>query len=334
MKQKITIALSVILILAAVYLIAQDLFRHKPVPAEVSCCGDDLVSLKKIDTAAIGYEKIKVIETNAMALAGIAVNNWNEIFITGKGKVIRFDASGTKSDEFDFDSLASCLSVTDEIIIAGAGPDIIGYDLNNRTILFRKRNQADSQITSVAINEGYVYAADASRRIIMKYDLTGNFIKEIGKKDTVTEAPGFIVPSPYFDLAFGGFNDLWVSNTGRLKVEQYSEDGYFQTDWGKASYEPNGFTGCCNPAHLALLPDGCFVTYEKGIDQVKLFNQAGQFICFVAGAGSFRGNADFNLGNNHLVKDLATGPDGNIYILDAYNRINVFQKKPDKSAGL
>jgi len=34
--------------------------------------------------------------------------------------------------------------------------------------------------------------------------------------------------------------------------------------WGKRSGIAD-FFGCCNPAHLALLPDGRFVTSGKGI---------------------------------------------------------------------
>ncbi len=87
------------------------------------------------------------------------------------------------------------------------------------------------------------------------------------------------------------------------------------------------FTGCCNPAHFALLPDGSFVTYEKGNDKIKVFDHTGKFHAFVAGAGSFKGNPDFLLGRNNLVKDIATDQSGRIYILDAYNRINIFKKK-------
>jgi hypothetical protein len=100
-----------------------------------------------------------------------------------------------------------------------------------------------------------------------------------------------------------------------------------QSAWGKPSSENDGFTGCCNPAHMAILPDGSFVTYEKGTDKIKVFDPTGSFLCLVGGAGSFKGKSDFQLGNINLVKDIATGTDGSIYVLDCYNRINVFKKK-------
>jgi hypothetical protein len=78
---------------------------------------------------------------------------------------------------------------------------------------------------------------------------------------------------------------------------------------------------------MALLPDGSFVTYEKGVDKVKVFDPAGQFKSFVAGAGSFKGETDFQLGPyKNLVKDLATDKTGLVYILDAYDRICILKK--------
>jgi hypothetical protein len=294
---------------------------------QVACCNDDLTPLKKIDSTLIGYDIVKVIETATRNLSGISVNENNTIFVTGNGSVITFDEAGSRIDEFRADTLSGCLAVRGNDVFISSGADITYYNLKDRSSTKWNSDNHKGFITSLALNGDFVYAADAERKIILKYDYSGNMVQEIGRKDTLTEAPGFILPSLYFDLAFGGFNDLWVSNTGRLKVENYTLKGYFQSDWGKASFEPGGFSGCCNPAHLVILPDGCFVTYEKGIDHIKVFDQTGQFLNFVAGPGSFKGNTDFHLGMNNLVKDLAAGPDGKIYVLDAYNRINIFQKK-------
>jgi hypothetical protein len=327
MRQRIIIAFSVILLLLAVFLIARDLFRKSPLPSVVSSPGDDLTTLKRFDTTLTGYVRIRVIETGLINLSGIAVNYDSSIVLCGNGTVILLDKIGRQQESIRIGSVASCIAAAGNDLLIGTGSGISHYDIKARSLTRWNYSYADGYFTSIALNGNKVYAADASRKLIIIFDLSGNFIQEIGKKNTTTEAPGFILPSLYFDIAFGGFNDLWVGNTGRLRVEHYTENGYFEYAWGNASYEPNGFSGCCNPAHIAILPDGCFVTYEKGIDHIKLFDQTGKFLCYVGGAGSFRGNADFNLGKNNLVKDIAAGPDSNIYILDAYNRINVFQKK-------
>ena len=327
MRQKIIIGFSVALLLAAVFLIARDLFRKSPSLTEASCCGDDYTTLKKVDSSLLGYTRVRIIETDLRNLSGIALNEALQVFACGNKQVVVYDTSGRKTGGFDIDSMASCIAVNGNDICIGMGPRIAHHNISGKLLAIWNPSEAAGYITSIAIHDHYVYAADAVNKIVLKYDTNGKFIQDIGRKDSLTGSPGFVIPSLYFDIAFGAFNDLWVVNPGRLLVENYTTSGYLQSDWGKASSENNGFTGCCNPAHIAILPNGSFVTYEKGIDKIKVFDPTGQFQCMVAGAGSFKGNADFQLGNNNLVKDIATDTDGNIYVLDAYNQINVYKKK-------
>ena len=101
--------------------------------------------------------------------------------------------------------------------------------------------------------------------IIWKYDKNGNLIGEIGKKNLKKDIPGFIIPSPYFDVNIDPDGFLWTANTGRHSLENYTSDGSFRTSWGNPSMELEGFAGCCNPSHFAILKNGSFVTSEKGI---------------------------------------------------------------------
>jgi hypothetical protein len=327
MKQKIIIGFSVALLLLAVFLIARDLFRNSPSFTATSCCGDEFASLKQIDTALLGYTRIRAFDTNVKDLTGITVNEDQQIFVCGNRQVVLYDSTGNRTGGFSIDSMANCIALNGNHIYVGMGSRIAHYDFSGKLMNIWKPYSTEGYITSITANEDYVYAADAFNKRILKYSAEGNLIQVIGKKDSVTGTPGFVIPSYYFDIAFGGFNDLWVVNPGRLRVENYTMSGNMRSAWGKASFEDNGFTGCCNPAHMAILPDGSFVTYEKGIDKIKVFDPAGRFHCMVAGAGSFKGNTDFQLGNNNLVKDIAADIPGNIYVLDAYNRISVFKKK-------
>ena len=43
----------------------------------------------------------------------------------------------------------------------------------------------------------------------------------MNKKDTLKEIPGFIIPSPYFDLLIGIYGKLWVVNPGLHSFENY-----------------------------------------------------------------------------------------------------------------
>jgi hypothetical protein len=44
-----------------------------------------------------------------------------------------------------------------------------------------------------------------------------------------------------------------------------------------------GFCGCCNPSSFARLPDGRFVTSEKGLVRIKVYDAKGKFLGLVAG---------------------------------------------------
>jgi hypothetical protein len=327
MKQKIIIGLSVTLLLLTIYMIARDLFKSRSSLTQVACCGEDYTELKQIDTALIGYIKIRTIETGTKGLTGITVGKNGDIYSCGNKVVEVFDSSGKRTRTIAIDTAASCLAIDDRDLYIGMGPKVACYDISGEKKTSWEAYNTGGFVTSVAINSPYVYIADAVNKRILKCSEHGRLEKVIGKKDSITGSPGFIIPSMYFDIAFGAFNDLWAVNPGRLQIENYTPSGIMQFAWGEASYDNGGFTGCCNPAHMALLPDGSFVTYEKGLDKIKVFNPTGEFLCMVAGAGSFRGNADFQLGNNNLVKDIATGIDGRIYVLDAYNNIVVFKKK-------
>jgi hypothetical protein len=326
MKQKIIIGFSVALLLLAVFLIARDLFRKSPSLAETSCCGDDYTGLKQIDSSLIGYTRIRIIETGLKDLSGIALDENLAIFVCGNRQVAVFDSTGRRTNRFRIDTAASCIDVNSGDLYLGTGGCIAHYNAYGKQIALWKSYNASGFITSIAINDNNVYAADAISKRILKYTRDGKFVQEIGRKDSLTGSSGFVIPSLYFDIAFGAFNDLWVVNPGKLSIENFTPMGHMQSAWGNASSVNNGFTGCCNPAHMAILPDGSFVTYEKGIDKIKVFDPTGSFLSLVAGAGSFKGNTDFQLGNINLIKDIATGTDGNIYVLDAYNRINVFRK--------
>ena len=88
--------------------------------------------------------------------------------------------------------------------------------------------------------------------------------------------------------------------------------------WGESTPRIEGFFGCCNPAHFALLADGRFVTAEKGIPRVKIYDAAGKFVCVVAGPKQVPVAA----------VDLATDRRGRILVLDpAARSVRIFEQK-------
>ena len=128
-----------------------------------------------------------------------------------------------------------------------------------------------------------------------------------------------IIPSPYFDVAVDPDSFLWAVNTGRHSLENYTVDGDLRSSWGEYSMTIEGFCGCCNPTHIAIMNNGKFVTSEKGIARVKVYNGLGELDSVVAGP------KQFNEGTVGL--DLAVDTEGRIYVLDPVRKsVRIFEK--------
>ena len=141
---------------------------------------------------------------------------------------------------------------------------------------------ARAHLTGIAQTSDAIYIADAGNREVLRCDSAGKVLARI---------KGFAVPSPYFDLLAGADGLLWVANPGKHRIEAYTADGALELSWGDTNMNVEGFCGCCNPVYFTRLPDGRFVTSEKGLNRIKIYSATGKFIGVVAGV-------------EHLVKDL------------------------------
>jgi hypothetical protein len=82
-----------------------------------------------------------------------------------------------------------------------------------------------------------------------------------------------------------------------------------------------------------LLPDGGFVTAEKGLVRVKIYNSNGAFLGVVAGPAQLAEGQRLRICDTPeecqgSALDVAVGADGRVYILDpTKNVVRVFQRK-------
>jgi len=164
-------------------------------------------------------------------------------------------------------------------------------------------------ITSVTANRLYVAFADAGNKILFILDKRGRVKKLIGQNDGQ-----FIVPSPYFDVALGSDNSLFVANTGHRRVETRTIEGVFKSYFGEPGTAHGAFCGCCNPAHFIIIPDG-FVTAEKGINRIKILNKTGEFVEFVSSKNKFIASIPLDLASADGKTIYAANPaDSKLYI--------------------
>ena len=93
------------------------------------------------------------------------------------------------------------------------------------------------------------------------------------------------------------------------------------------------FCGCCNPVYFTMRPDGGYITSEKGLTRVNLYDANGRFEGAVAGPEVLvddkelakRACADCQVGAGF---DVALGGDGRVLVLDPFRKtVRTFHPK-------
>jgi len=310
----------------------------KPRPANVSY---DLAPLRRTDPALIVGRQTGEFRPGFKHARCIAVAPGGDVYVSGDFAIRRFDAAGARLAEIAAIEPPGAIAIgADGKVYATFGAKVWVYDPNGRRVATWAARQ-NSMFTSIAVTDAGVFVADAGGRAVLRYDRQGKLQAVIGKKDEVRNAPGFVVPSPYFDLAMAPDGLLRVSNPGRHQIEAYTVEGDHGVAWGRFSAtEPDGFAGCCNPSNIAVVPMpnssgdfAGFVTAEKGLARVKVYDADGKFVGFLAGPDTFTRHDELvrarPSGQPFEALDVAAGADGRIYVLDgAVGEVRVFIWKP------
>jgi hypothetical protein len=177
-----------------------------------------------------------------------------------------------------------------------------------------------ARLSSLAVSgaEGLLYAADAGNKNIIAFDRGGRLKGLITLK--TTDETGFLIPGVSFDIAIGARGDLWATDPGRRRVVWIGALGIIIAEWGKSGTAPGEFTGCCNPVHIALFPDGSFAAQEKGLLRITLYDPRGRFRGVAVGPKSFH--------ERNTTLDLAVSANGDILVADPRQKaIRVFSRK-------
>lgn len=287
MKQKIIIGAAVLLLIVVLALMTKDMFvnsdSEKTNPYEYK-----IDNFKDIDSALYCYSEVNRFFPIIEKLNGIAIDKNDNLYLTGLQKVMIYNKNLEFQEGFKINLEAKNIAVSESNEIFLGVTDHIEVWNNEGELLkvWGKFNER-SVITSIALAEKSVFVADAGNKLVLEYNYNGQFLKEIGKKDTLNGIPGFFIPSPYFEVLIGREGELWAVNSGLHAFESYNAKGQLISTWERTSMQLDGFSGCCNPSHVAMLSDGSFVTSEKGLVRVKIHAPSGDFKCVVAGPNEF-----------------------------------------------
>jgi len=285
-----------------------------------------------VDPALIRYQQTGEIRVPMREVRALAVGADDRIYVGGDKAIHVFSAAGAKVAEIVLRSEPQCLAVAGQDH-AFPGRIYVGMEdhvevlQDNGKPLGSWKPLAHSALTSIAAARRDVFAADAHNMRVWHYDPAGTLKGSIDGRGNDPNSPGFIVTSAarhYFDLAAGRDGLLYVVNPRRLRIEAYWPSGEMKSHWGRGSTRIEDFYGCCNPAHFAILPDGRFVTAEKGIPRVKVYSADGEFECVVAGPEQAPA----------VAADLAADSQGRVLVLDPVARsVRIFEPVQEDDSG-
>jgi hypothetical protein len=243
----------------------------------------DVDRYRTIPPERIGWTQTARLETGLAEPTAVAVGPDDRIAVAGDERVLVLSREGERLADL-------AVPATPYALASAAGDLFVATESRVARCAFREPLAwiidvpgERARITSLAVDPGGLYVADAGSRGVWRFGLDGAPRGRIGDRDPGRDIPGFNVPSPYFDLLAAPDGLLRVVDPGRHRICAFTAEGDLEIFWGRPSFELEGFSGCCNPSHLAVLPDGRFVTSEKGLPRIKVYDVDGSFQSAVVG---------------------------------------------------
>ena len=278
----------------------------------------DIDQFRSVDKELIRWKEARQVGLDTRNPRAIAYSD-GKIYLAADNELQVIGSDWSRVLRRTLPAEPSCLAVAREgWIVAGIGDRLVILDNDGETVAESDSLEEESNITSVAILDDYIYAADATRRRVLifnrKLEQTGEFRGDSG----VSEIHGFIVPGAHFSLAVNPEKELWITNPGIHALQNYTPSGRLRSYIQRASFGIEGFSGCCNPVHFTFLPDGRFVTSEKGIIRIKVMRESGETESVVAPSELFAGGT--------RAPAVAVDDNGNVLALDFdRNMIRIFE---------
>ncbi len=275
----------------------------------------DLKPFKTVDDKDVAFRQTARFPLNVDEPSAMAITGDGAILVAGKDAVLRLDGEGRETARHAVQGTPDALAVApDGRLLLGMRNHVQVLDGLGKPLAAWKDLGERAYITSIAADDQNVYVADAGNRVVLRYDYGGNVLNEMGQRDLKREFEGFVVPSPYFDVAFDASGLFWAVNPGRHGLENHRPTGELVSSWYKPGMDLAGFCGCCNPTHIAFRSDGSVVTAEKGINRVKVYAPDNTLIGVVVRPDDLPAASDEN-DSHSPVKDLAVDKKDRILVL-------------------
>jgi hypothetical protein len=278
----IFLALLIVIVIAANYI------NSKPRKAKQNPYEYNVDEFKKVDPALISHIEVRQIKVDVGDHGGIASAN-GLIWMAAGNSVKSLSPEGKIMFEFPIDETPFCIAANEKQLVVGFEKSFATYTLTGEKLFQSEAINDSTVITSIAIWNDKIAVADAGKRRVYLFDKNGE-VTEIEGQSGAKNLHGFIIPSAKFDLAVNSAGELWIVNPGMHAIQHYDEKGSLVEAWEKVSLQIEGFSGCCNPANFTFMPDGRFLTSEKGMPRIKIYTAKGELQSVVAPPSKFVDN--------------------------------------------
>lgn len=302
MNKKLSAIFALIIILAFMgYIIYDATSRSESDPA---------VETVRDTTFADNWKITATISTDEGRLTSVAVSDDGTICLGGDSFIKVIDRGLNKLWDIKTEQKITALAVSGDTIFASTGETILIVSKDGKTLAEWGPYEGNSIITSLSAKPGRLAVADAGSKRIFILGREGEVISMMGQS-----GDHFIIPSPYFDLAWAG-NILITANPGKRRIEKWDADGKMISAFGEPGTAPGAFCGCCNPSHITLFQNG-IVTAEKGINRIKILNGEGSFVEFVSSRNKFDQSAPLDIASDYSTRIYAAdNTDSKLYIFE------------------
>lgn len=291
----------------------------------------------KIDPSRLLYRQTGAVPLSFQQARGVAVGPGDHIHVVGDRSLVVFTPAGAPVRQMALadEPQAVAVSVEEQTfpgrVYVALKTRLEVFDADGRKVASGDQPGPKAVLTSVAVGEQDVVAADAGQRVVHRFDPSGRLLGRIAGRDPRQQDTGLIIPSPHCDVAFGADGLVRVVNPGKHRIEAYTLDGHRETMWGRAGLDLEGFCGCCNPVAFTLLPDGRVVTAEKSIARVKVYSPEGKLLGAVVGPDVLTprssGGEEAAEGQPPVL-DVAADSRGRVLVLDPWtNQVRIFEAK-------
>jgi len=322
MDTKIIRILIVVAVVAVLAVVLIDRLSNRPGKRPDNPFAIDMGGHDQTDPKLLTYREVKQISIGHDRPVDLAFGYRRILLITGD-YLQMISTDGTSMGKRELEAPPTCIAIgSKKNVLIGFERHLELYDLSGELLLRSEPLDEKTAITAVAFSEELIFVADAGNKQVRIFNHNLEEESSFAGTSVVSEAHGFILPSARFDLAVNHDDELWVVNPGIHSLQHYAHSGRLKGYWGETSFAPEGFSGCCNPVYVTFLPNGDFVTSEKGLVRVKVYHPSGVLRGVVAGPEDFP--------NGKAATAVATDHEGTIYLLDFEQQlIRIFEEREE-----